>query len=228
MIFETKRHPTTELFLKKAVRELANADAVMAGLIRRVGPCHLGLKRRNHYFSHLVQAILYQQLTAKAAESILARWLSNYPSRRFPTAEEIARTPEEVLRAAGISSQKISYLRDLSRRTLDGSLPLRRISSVEDEEVIQHLSQVKGIGRWTAEMFLIFTLGRPDVLPTTDLGIQKAAQRLYGMQSLPSPKTLGEFSQRWQPHRSVAAWYLWASMDGGIAKAPAVKRAPDR
>ncbi|MBI3895081.1 MAG: DNA-3-methyladenine glycosylase 2 family protein [Acidobacteria bacterium] len=216
MIFETKRHPRTELFLKKAARELSQADPVMDGLIRQVGPCHLGLRRRNHYFPHLVEAILYQQLTAKAAESILGRFRALYPSRRFPTAEDIHKTPVDQLRSAGISSQKIAYLKDLTRRTLDGSLPLRRLSSLEDEEIVRHLSQVKGIGQWTAEMVLIFTLGRPDVLPATDLGIRKAVQRLYEMKNLPSPQALQEFGERWKPYRSVAAWYLWASVDGGI------------
>ena len=220
MIFDTKRHPKTELFLRKAVRELSQADPVLAGLIRQVGPCKLGMRRRNGYFRSLVEAILYQQLTAKAAESILARFRALYPSRSFPTAEGIDRTPGSQLRAAGISSQKISYLKDLSRLTLNGSFPLRRVSLLEDEEVIRHLCQVKGIGRWTAEMFMIFTLGRPDVLPASDLGIQKAVQRLYGMKTLPSPQGLEQFGKRWKPYRSVAAWYLWAGTDGNALGRP--------
>ena len=220
MIFETKQHPRTQLFLKKAIRELSKADPVMGGLIRRVGPCRLGLRRRNHYFPHLVEAILYQQLTAKAAGSILGRFRARYPSRRFPTAEDIRRTPEDQLRAAGISSQKISYLKDLASRVLEGSLPLRRLSSMDNEEVVQHLCQVKGIGQWTAEMVLIFTLGRPDVLPATDLGIRKAVQRLYEMKTLPLPRELAQFGERWKPYRSVAAWYLWASVDGAAGELP--------
>ena len=214
MIFDTKRHPRTESFLEKAMRELSQADPTMADLIRRVGPCELRMTRRSPYFPALVEAIIYQQLTGKAAATILARFRSLYPSGRFPSAEEIGRTPVQELRAAGLSSQKISYLKDLARCLLDGSLPMRRVSAMDDEDVMRHLTQVKGIGRWTAEMFLIFTLGRPDVFPATDLGIRKAVRKAYGFKTLPSPRTLERMGRRWEPYRSVAAWYLWASVDG--------------
>ena len=220
MIFDTKRHPRTESFLEQAARELSQADPALQKLIRKIGPCELGMTRRRHYFPALVEAIIHQQLSGKAAGRILARFRALYPSRRFPTAEEVARTPVEQLRAAGLSSQKISYLKDLASRVADGSFALRRISAVDDEEVIGRLTEVKGIGRWTAEMFLIFTLGRPDVLPATDLGIRKAVQRLYGTKTLPSPRALEQMGRRWEPYRSVAAWYLWASVDGKNPEAP--------
>jgi 3-methyladenine DNA glycosylase/8-oxoguanine DNA glycosylase len=214
MIFEVKRHPRTESLLEQAVRELSQSDTAMERLIRRVGPCELPMKRRGQYFPALVEAIVYQQLSGKAAARILERFRSLYPSRRFPRPEQVARTPETRLRSAGLSPQKISYVKDLARRTADGSFPLRRISTMDDAEVMRRLTEIKGIGPWTAEMFLIFTLGRPDVLPVTDLGIRKAVQRLYGMEALPSPSSLTELGRRWEPHRSVAAWYLWASVDG--------------
>jgi len=214
MIFETKRHPRTAATIEQAMRELAARDRSFEELIRRVGPCELGMHRRGRYFPALVEAIIYQQLTAKAASTILARFRALYPDGRFPTPAQVARTPVSRLRGAGLSAQKISYLKDLSQRLEDGSFPLRRISGMDDEEVIEHLTAIKGVGRWTAEMFLIFTLGRPDVFPATDLGIRKAVQRLYGHATLPLPRALAEMASRWAPYRSVAAWYLWASVDG--------------
>ena len=214
MIFDTKRHPQTKLLVKKAALELSRADPVLADVIRRVGPCELTLRRRRQYFASLVESIIFQQLTGKAAGSILAHFRSLYPPGRFPTPAEVWGTPERQLRDAGLSSMKVAYLKDLSHRIGDGSFPLRRVSAMEDEEVIRHLTQVKGIGQWTAEMFLIFTLGRADVLPLGDLGIRKAVQRNYGMNLLPSPRSLERLGEKWRPYRSVASWYLWASVDG--------------
>ena len=217
MIFETKRHPRTASSIEQALRELSRADPALAALIRRVGPCELGMRRRGRYFPALVEAIIYQQLTAKAASAILARFRALYSSRpggRFPAPAEVASTSAQRLRTAGLSAQKISYLHDLSRRLEDRSFPLRRISAMDDDEVIRRLTEIKGIGRWTAEMFLIFTLGRPDVFPATDLGIRKAVRRLYGHAALLPPRELAELAERWAPHRSVASWYLWASVDG--------------
>jgi DNA-3-methyladenine glycosylase II len=214
MIFDTKTHAKSELILRRAAVELSQADAVMGSLIERIGPCKLSLARRGHYFRALVEAIIYQQLAGKAAAAILARFRTLYPSGRFPTAAEIAATTDRRLRSAGLSPQKISYIRDLSGRVLDGSFHLRSLASMEDEAVVEHLTQVKGIGRWTAEMFLIFTLGRTDVLPLNDLGILKAVQRAYGFGRLPAARTLERMGRKWRPHRSIASWYLWASVDG--------------
>jgi 3-methyladenine DNA glycosylase/8-oxoguanine DNA glycosylase len=214
MIFDTKSNVRTEGLLQQAVRDLSQADPVMARLIKQAGPCQLRMTWRSHYFRALVEAIIYQQLSGKAAGTILARFRSLYPSKRFPTPEEIVRTAEPQLRAAGLSKQKISYLKDLSCRALDGSFPLRRMVALEDEEVIVHLTQVKGIGQWTAEMFLIFCLGRADVLSSSDLGIRKAVQRAYRFKTLPSPRTVDRLGNKWKPYRSVASWYLWASVDG--------------
>jgi DNA-3-methyladenine glycosylase II len=214
MIFDTKTHAKTELILRRAAVELSRADMVMGSLIEQIGRCELSLARRRHYFRALVEAIIYQQLAGKAAAAILSRFRALYPSGRFPAAQEIADTPERLLRSAGLSPQKISYIRDLSGRVLDGSFHLRSLASMEDEAVVEHLTQVKGIGRWTAEMFLIFTLGRSDVLPLNDLGILKAVQQAYGFSRLPEARTLERMGRKWRPHRSVASWYLWASVDG--------------
>jgi len=215
MIFDTRSHPRTAPLLERATRELSEADPLFRDLIRRVGPCELAIRRRGAYFPALVEAIVYQQLSGKAAARILERFRALFPARRFPTAEEVARIPVERLRSAGLSSQKISYLKDLAQQVSEGRFPLRRIAAMDDAEVVRRLTEIKGIGPWTAEMFLIFTLGRPDVLPVTDLGIRKAVQRLYGLETLPPPRALVELGRRWEPYRSVAAWYLWASVDGG-------------
>lgn len=214
MIFDDHRNGRRAELLERATRELARADPRLAAIIERVGPCRLRLSWRSHYFRALVEAIIYQQLSGKAAATILARFRSLYPSHRFPTPEEILRTPVRRLRAAGLSRQKISYLRDLARRSAEGSFPLPRLAALPDEQVIAHLTEIKGIGRWTAEMFLIFCLGRPDVLSPGDLGIRKAVQKAYSYKSLPSPATVERHGQRWRPYRSVACWYLWASVDG--------------
>jgi 3-methyladenine DNA glycosylase/8-oxoguanine DNA glycosylase len=215
MIFDTRRNIKTAGFLDEAIAALTLADERMAAIISRVGPCHLSMTWRTHYFRALVEAIIYQQLSGKAAGTILRRFRSLFPSHRFPTPEQVLRVPVAKLRAVGLSKQKISYIRDLAQKVHDGSFPLARVSRMADEEVIAHLTQVKGIGRWTSEMFLIFCLGRPDVLSTGDLGIRKAVQRAYGYKSLPAMSTVGRHGLRWRPYRSVASWYLWASVDNG-------------
>jgi DNA-3-methyladenine glycosylase II len=214
MIFDDQPNLRAAALLETAARELALADQSMAEIIRRVGPCRLRMVWRRHYFRALVEAIIYQQLSGKAAGTILARFRALYPTPRFPTPEQILATPPSRLRAAGLSKQKISYLRDLASRTAEGAFPAPRLASLPDEQVVAHLIEIKGIGQWTAEMFLIFCLGRPDVLSPSDLGIRKAVQKAYAYKSLPSPSTVERHGQRWRPYRSVACWYLWASVDG--------------
>ena len=216
MIFDTKPNIRSQAVLEAGMRGLAEADQALAEIIRAVGPCQLRMTWRSHYFRALVEAIIYQQLSGKAAATILGRFRALYASRRFPSPDEILATPAARLRSAGLSKQKISYLKDLSARAANGSFPLRRLAHLDDEEVVGHLTQVKGIGRWTAEMFLIFCLGRPDVLSPSDLGIRKAVQKVYGYRSLPAPRTVERHGQRWRPYRSIACWYLWASVDGGV------------
>ena len=214
MIFDDKHNIRSAELLETAARDLAAADAAMAAIIRRVGPCRLRMTWRSHYFRALVEAIIYQQLSGKAASTILARFRALYPPRRFPTAQQILETPVSRLRRVGLSRQKIAYLKDLSQRAVAGAFPRRRLASLEDEHVVTHLTEIKGIGRWTAEMFLIFCLGRPDVLSAGDLGIRKAVQKAYGYKSLPAPGTVERHGRAWKPYRSIACWYLWASIDG--------------
>ncbi len=200
-----------------ARRLLARRDPVMRDLMRRHGPC--GLPNRQHAdpFKALMQAIISQQLSTKAAATIGARVMA-LCGGDVPTPASVERLSDEQLRAAGLSGQKTRYMRDLSRRVLDGSLALNHIESLDDEGVIEALTSVKGIGRWTAEMFLIFRLQRPDVLPVGDLGIVKAVQQNYGMRRVPSPKRLVKLGEQWRPYRSVACWYLWASLNNTPTK----------
>ncbi|HWP85046.1 MAG TPA: DNA-3-methyladenine glycosylase [Terriglobia bacterium] len=214
MIFDDRLTVRSPELLETAARQLAQADEAMAALIERIGPCRLRMSWRSHYFRALVEAIIYQQLSGKAAGTILARFRSLYPAHRFPRPEEILATPHSAFRAAGLSKQKTAYLRDLAERVAAGTFPPPRLRSLSDEEVIARLTEVKGIGRWTAEMFLIFCLGRPDVLSAGDLGIRKAVQRAYAYKSLPAPRTVERHGLRWRPYRSIASWYLWASVDG--------------
>jgi len=194
-----------------ARRHLSRRDPVMRDLARRFGPCGLAGRQHTDPFKALVQAIVSQQLSTKAAATIGARVMAMCPGGK-PSAQAIERLTDEQLRGAGLSGQKTRYMRDLSRRVLDGSLVLSDIEALDDEAVIAALTSVKGIGRWTAEMFLIFRLQRPDVFPVGDLGIVKAIQRNYGLRRVPTAKRLEQLGEQWKPYRSVACWYLWASL----------------
>jgi DNA-3-methyladenine glycosylase II len=196
---------------KKARRVLARRDPVIRDLMRRFGECGLAKAQRTDPFRALLHAIIAQQLSTKAAATIEARFAALFDGR--PTAAAIAAMPDERLRAVGISPQKLGYLRDLCGRTLGGSLSLDALETLPDEDVIVALTSVKGIGRWTAEMFLMFRLHRPDVLPLGDLGIVKAVQRAYRLRLAPTPVRLTRLGENWRPYRSVACWYLWASLD---------------
>jgi 3-methyladenine DNA glycosylase/8-oxoguanine DNA glycosylase len=202
----------TPAVLAQARRHLRRADPVMARVVEAVGPCRLAVDRRGGPFAALAEAILYQQLAGKAAATIHGRFCA-LCGRRFPRAEDVARLGDAELRGAGLSRQKIGYLRDLTARAQDG-LPLGRLRDLDDERVIETLTEVKGIGRWTAEMFLIFRLGRLDVLPVDDYGVQKGMQRAYRMRSLPKAARMRRVAEAWRPYRSVAAWYLWRVADG--------------
>jgi len=195
----------------KARRVLARRDPVIRDLMRRHGPCGLASAQRTDPFRALLQVIIAQQLSTKAAATIEARVAALFDGR--PTAAAIAATPDDRLRAAGISPQKLRYIRDLCARTADGSLALDALGALPDEDVIAALTSVKGIGRWTAEMFLMFRLHRPDVLPVGDLGIVKAVKRAYKLRLAPTPVRLTRLGENWRPYRSVACWYLWASLD---------------
>ncbi len=190
---------------------LARRDPVLRDLMRRYGECGLARAQRTDPFRALLHAIIAQQLSTKAAATIEARFAALFDGH--PTADAIATVSDERLRAVGISPQKLGYIRDLCARTLDKSLALDALEALPDEDVIVALTGVKGIGRWTAEMFLMFRLHRPDVLPVGDLGIVKAVQRAYKLRLAPTPVRLTRLGENWRPYRSVACWYLWASLD---------------
>jgi DNA-3-methyladenine glycosylase II len=195
----------------RARRLLSRRDPVMAALIRRHGACGLADAQHTDPFTALTHAIISQQLSSKAAATIAGRFDALFRGR--PTPDGIAAVSDAQLRAVGLSGQKIRYMRDLCARVVDGSLPLHRLGALADDEVVAALTQVKGIGRWTAEMFLMFRLHRPDVLPVGDLGIVKAVQRAYRLRKTPDPARLEQIGEPWRPYRSVACWYLWASLD---------------
>ncbi|MBA2301473.1 MAG: DNA-3-methyladenine glycosylase 2 family protein [Acidobacteria bacterium] len=196
-----------------ARRALMRRDPVLAGIIRQHGPCGLGAARdRFDHFAMLVRAIVFQQLSTKAATTIHNRLLECTPEG-LPLAQALATLSEEQLRTAGISRQKAGYLRDLCERVRAGDLDLESVDSMTDDEVIAALTRVKGIGRWTAEMFLIFRLQRPDVLPFGDLGIVTAIQRAYRLRKKPTLDRMRKIGEPWRPYRSVASWYLWRSLE---------------
>jgi len=196
-----------------AVRHLKRADPVLRRVIERVGPYRLHLEQHRNQFGTLVDAIIYQQLAYKAAQTIARRFrkLFGNGDGRLPRPEELLRAPRAKLRVAGLSRQKIGYLRDLGQKAVDGALRLGRFARLSDDAVIENLTQVKGIGHWTAEMFLIFSLDRPDVLPVDDLGLQYAIKHAYGLRSLPSAERIRKLAEPWRPYRTMATWYLWRS-----------------
>lgn len=200
-----------------ALTRLRSADSRLAAVIDQVGDCtlHEG-QQTGDLLAALAKAILYQQLSGKAAAAIHRRFLQLYPDRPFPSPDDILNTPDELLRGAGISRPKIVYLKDLALK-VEADLPtLEAMSDWDDEAIVQTLTQVKGIGRWTVQMLLIFRLHRWDVLPTDDLGIRSAIRRLYTLPDLPNKQTVLQIGEPWQPYRTIASWYLWRSLDPEI------------
>ncbi|HYA48013.1 MAG TPA: DNA-3-methyladenine glycosylase [archaeon] len=195
--------------MRKAIFHLKQSDPTMRSIIERVGPFRMEYGPPE--FSSLAEAIVYQQLNGKAAVTIFKRFaaLAGEPL----TPDGILKLSDEQLRSAGLSKQKSAYLKDLAAKTRDGLLDFAKLPDLPDEEVIKHLTQVKGIGVWTAQMFLMFTLKRPDVLPTGDYGVQAAIRKHYRKRKLPKPKEMEKIARPWSPYRSVACWYLWKSMD---------------
>jgi len=195
--------------MRKAVNHLKKCDPVLREIIARVGPFRMEYGPAE--FHSLAEAILYQQLNGKAAETIFKRFtaLAGDPL----TPEGILKLTDEQLRSVGLSKQKSAYLKDLSAKTAAGVLDFARLAEMSDEEVIQHLTQVKGIGVWTAHMFLMFSLRRPNVLPTGDYGVQMAVKKHYKKRKLPKPKDMEKIARAWEPYRSVACWYMWRSLD---------------
>jgi DNA-3-methyladenine glycosylase II len=196
----------------RARRLLMRRDPVLGKAIKQIGPCLLAERQRKDHLTALLGSIVSQQLSTKAAATIFGRLVALFPDKVIPGPEAIAALDDQTLRSVGLSGQKVSYLRDLCARLADGRLVLDDLDTLDDEEVIARLVAVKGFGRWTAEMFLMFRLHRPDVLPVGDLGIVNAVQRLYGLRKRPDPKRLMKLGEPWRPYRSVACWYLWQSL----------------
>lgn len=201
---------------RAAIRHLSNSDPTLAALIARIGKCDLKPSNEISYFEALARSIVYQQLSGKAAATIFDRFAGLFPDRR-PTPEQLLACTEDRLRSAGLSKGKAVYVRDLASRVHTGQLDLDALPDRTDGEVIENLTSVKGIGVWTAQMFLLFRLGRPDVLPDLDLGVQKAIRQAYRLRKHPTPRRVQQIGAKWAPYRSVATWYLWRSIDGDAA-----------
>jgi len=195
--------------MRRAVTHLKKSDPILHSIIERVGPCRMEFGPPE--FSSLAEAIVYQQLNGRAADTIFKRLaaLAGEPL----TPDGILKLTDAQMRGVGLSKQKSAYLKDLAAKTHDGTLDFARLAHASDEDVIEHLTQVKGIGVWTAHMFLMFSLRRPNVLPTGDYGVQVAVKKHYKKRKLPKPKDMAKIAKCWEPYRSIACWYLWRSLD---------------
>lgn len=199
---------------EQALAHLVKMDKTLAKLIGRVGPCTLVPRNKRSPFESLVRSVVYQQLNGTAAATILSRVKALYPGRRFPRPEDLLATPEELLRAAGLSRAKTASVKDIAEKTLSGVVPSgRALAQMSNEQILERLTTLRGVGPWTVEMLLIFTLGRPDVLPATDFGVRKGFALTYRRKALPEPKELLRFGERWKPHRTTAAWYFWRALE---------------
>jgi DNA-3-methyladenine glycosylase II len=196
----------------RARRALMKRDPVLALAIKEIGACGMADRQRKDHLSALVGSIVSQQLSTKAAATIYGRFVELFPEKRIPGPDAIAALDDTTLRSVGLSGQKVGYLRDLCARIQSGALNLDELELLPDEMVIERLTAVKGFGRWTAEMFLMFRLHRPDVLPAGDLGIMNAIQRLYRLRKRPDAKRILKIGESWKPYRSVASWYLWQTL----------------
>jgi len=197
-----------------ALQHLRRADKVLARVIKKVGPCPLAPRHGVPPYQALVKSVTYQQLNGTAAETIFRRVLALFPGQRFPAPEDIVAAPDEKLRSAGLSRAKTAAIKDIAAKTLEGVVPSRRvIARMSDPEIIEQLTTIRGVGPWTVEMLLMFTLGRPDILPATDYGVRSGFARVYGLKELPSPKELVAHGERWRPYRTVASWYLWRALE---------------
>ena len=204
-------HMTPDDYVR-ARRLLMRRDRILGAAIKRIGPCGLADRQRKDHLTALVSAIVSQQLSTKAAATIFGRLAALFPDGTISSAPAIEAIDSEALRGVGLSRQKVGYLRDLCLRIAEGRLQLEELDALPDDAVVERLTAVKGFGRWTAEMFLMFRLHRPDILPVDDLGIVKAVQRLYRLRARPDPKRLQRMGEAWRPYRSVACWYLWQTL----------------
>jgi DNA-3-methyladenine glycosylase II len=205
-----------------AVQALAACDPRLAAAIEIIGPCALA-KGRGSPYEALLSAIAHQQLHGNAAAAILRRLQALYPGARYPTPEELLATPEDALRACGLSRAKLLAMQDVARHTVAGTVPdRRRIQRLDNEAIVARLTEVRGVGRWTVEMLLMFTLNRPDVLPVDDFGIREGFRLLHAKRVQPKPRWLARYGERWAPYRTTASWYLWRYADYERARRRAV------
>ncbi|MGA9869071.1 MAG: DNA-3-methyladenine glycosylase [Acetobacteraceae bacterium] len=210
-----------------AMRHLS-ADPAWAKLIARVGKPRLGIERGQSPFEALMRSIAHQQLHGRAARAITARFLALYPDVPFPTPVQVLATDEAVLRGCGFSAAKVATLRAISTHAIEGIVPTRAAAArLSDEALIERLTRIRGVGRWTVEMLLIFTLGRPDILPVDDFGVREGYRLLYGLDAQPKPRALAAIGEAWAPHRSRAAWYLWRAAEMASELAPPIVAADD-
>ena len=202
-----------------AHRHLSRHDPVMKRLIRVHGRCALAPEKRRSPFQSLIQAVAHQQLNGTAANTILKRFNRLFPGKTFPQPEDLANVTDEQIRACGFSFAKIKSIRDIAEKTLSGVVPTsRQIAKLSDDDIVERLVQVRGVGRWTVEMLLIFQLGREDVLPVDDFGVRTGFRVAYQKRTMPKPKKLLAFGERWKPHRTTAAWFLWRAADAARKK----------
>jgi len=193
---------------------LSRADRRLARIIRKVGSFPTKRPKAQHPYAVLMRAIVYQQLNGKAASTIFSRVKALSANGDVPTPEEILRATKRKLRRAGLSRQKIAAVKDLAAKTLDGTVPsLKEIRRMSEEEILERLTQVRGIGEWSVQMFLMFQLGRHDVLPIHDYGLRRGFQHIYGLDDVPKPQAVLEHGERWRPYRSIASWYLWRAVE---------------
>ncbi len=188
-------------------------DKHLGAFVRSYGPLRFRRKHAQDPFQSLCESIIYQQISGAAAATVLARFKKLWPRKPFPTPRDVQKVSAQQLRAAGISAQKCAYLKDLAQKFLDGTIVPAQFARMSDAEIVEHVCRVKGVGEWTAQMFMMFTLGRPDVLPTGDLAIQKAFQKLFKLRQRPTPQQMTKMSRSWAGHRTVACFYLWRTLD---------------
>jgi DNA-3-methyladenine glycosylase II len=217
--------------MHRHAHRVLKTDPVMAALIEAAGPCRIKSREQQEPFQALARAIAHQQLNGIAAESILRRFVALFESSSFPSPEQVLEIPDQKLRAVGFSRAKVAALKDLARKTIEGVVPpSAELSLLTDLAIIERLTSVRGIGRWTVEMMLMFQLKRRDVLPVDDFGVRNGFRLAYGLKAMPTPRALAQFGERWKPYRSVAAWYLWRAVElsrsGQLAKCARPPRMP--
>src|SRR3989338_5828909 len=210
--------------MHKASIQFLKRDKYLGAFIKRHGPITHRRPHAGGAFQSLAEAIVYQQLSGKAAGTILKRFVALFPDKKFPAPEDMLKVKTEKLRSAGLSGQKSAYLKDLAAKFTDGTINPELFSKMSDAEIIEHVVRVKGIGEWTAQMFLMFTLNRPDVLPTGDLGIKKGFQIIYKLKKMPEAEEMELLAKPWREHATVASWYLWRAADEAKGISNGVKR----